>query len=108
MPSKYTLIPAKTPVIQWTPLWHIVVVSVAAGCGLAVAFGLILLGIQWSEKRKSGAEKGGGYLLSGLAAAFCLAAIAAGIYAMAHPAKTKPLKVVPKSALVVAGNRTPA
>ncbi len=90
----YTMIKASTPFISGTALWHIIVVSVAAGCGLAIAFGLILLGSEWGQKAKSSGERAGGWLLGTLAAAFCVAAIAAGIYIMVHPAKSTPNQVV--------------
>jgi hypothetical protein len=91
----YTLIKAKTPVVAWGPLWHIVVVSAAAGCGLAIAFGLILYGTEIAAMAKHEAGKVSGWLLSLLAAAFCIAAIGAGVYAMTHPGKSKPNQVVP-------------
>jgi uncharacterized membrane protein SpoIIM required for sporulation len=100
--AMYTLIKAKTPVIDLTALWHIVVVSVAAGCGLALAFGLILLGAKRGEDAKTGVEKTGGYLLAGLAAAFCVSAIAVGVYVMCNPPSTKPLKVVRTAAVTTA------
>ncbi len=105
--KNYTLIPAKTQLIQWTPLWHIIVVSVAAGCGLALAFGLILLGIEYFETGKTPALKGGGAVLGVAAAAVCVLGIAAGVYAMCNPQSSKPLKVVPKTAQV-ANHRAPA
>ncbi len=95
----YTMIKAKTPVIAWTPLWHIILVSVAAGCGLAIAFGLILLGTEWGQKSHNRGERAGGWLLGILAAAFCILAIVVGIHVMTHPAKSKPNTVV-KSSMV--------
>jgi hypothetical protein len=89
----YKLLPASTPVINWTDLWHIVVVSVAAGAGLAIAFGLILLAWEYiSEGRSEGIKLGGG-VLGLVATAACVLAIVAGVYAMTHPAKSKPQKV---------------
>jgi hypothetical protein len=93
----YTLIKASTPFINGTALWHIIVVSVAAGAGLAVAFGLILLGLKYGQVGKDSAAKAGGWILGVAAAAFCVGAIVVGIYAMLHPSKSKPLKVVPSS-----------
>jgi hypothetical protein len=90
----YTLVKASTPFIDGNALWHIIVVSAAAGCGLAIAFGLILLGAEHGQSAKNGAEKAGGWLLGLLAAAFCIAAIGVGIYVMVHPAKSTPNTVV--------------
>jgi hypothetical protein len=88
-----TLIPAKTPVIQGTPLWHIIVVSLAAGVGLAVACGLIILGVEYFEEAKQAGKRFGGAILATVASLVCIGAIAVGIYAMVNPPKSKPLKV---------------
>ena len=93
----YTLIKASTPVINGTALWHIILVSVAAGCGLAIAFGLILLASRWGQEGARSEIKAGGWLLGLAATAFCVGAIIVGIYVMTHPAKSKPLKVVKSS-----------
>jgi hypothetical protein len=93
----YTLIKPTTPLINGTALWHIVLVSVAAGAGLAIAFGLILLGSEWGQEARNSIGKAGGWLLSLLAAAFCIAAIVIGIHVMVNPAKSKPDKVVKSS-----------
>jgi hypothetical protein len=99
----YTLIKASTPVINGSALVHIIIASVAAGCGLAIGFGLILLALRWTREGRSGGVKAGGYVLGLAASAFCVGAIVVGIYVMTHPSKTKPLKVVSSSssALVV-------
>jgi hypothetical protein len=91
----FTLIKASTPFIEGTDLWHIILASVAAGCGLAIAFGLILLGTEYGQTAKDGLGKAAGWLLGLLAAAFCIGAVVIGIYVMANPPKSKPLKVVP-------------
>jgi hypothetical protein len=96
----YTLIKPTTPLIDGTALWHIVLVSVAAGAGLAIAFGLILLGTEWGQEAKNSLGKAGGWLLGLLAAAFCVAAIVVGIHVMVNPAKSKPYKVVKTSQVV--------
>lgn len=91
----YTLVKPSTPLINGTALWHIVVVSVAAGCGLALAFGLILLGTEYFGEGKNPSIKGAGGALAVGAAAFCLAAIGLGVYVMANPTSSKPAQVVP-------------
>jgi hypothetical protein len=93
----YTLVKASTPFIQGSALLHIIIVSVAAGCGLAIAFGLILLGSEWGQEAKTGAAKFGGWLLGLLAAAFCILAIVLGIHIMVNPKGSSPSKVVPSS-----------
>lgn len=93
----YTLVKPTTPLIDGTALWHIVLVSVAAGAGLAIAFGLILLGTEWGQEARSSLGRAGGWLLGLLAAAFCIGAIVVGIHVMVNPAKSKPAKVVKSS-----------
>jgi hypothetical protein len=94
----YTLIKPSTPFIDGNALVHIIVVSAAAGCGLAIAFGLILLGSEYGQIAKTSIARAGGWLLGLLAAAFCVAAIGAGVYIMVHPAKSKPSMVVKSGA----------
>ncbi len=102
----YTLIKASTPVIQGHALLDIIIVSVAAGCGLAIAFGLVLLGTEWGQEAKSGVGRLGGWILGLLAAAFCVLAIVLGIHIMINPKGSAPLKVVKTS--MVTGYRAPA
>ena len=92
--ATYKVITPATPTVDWTALWHIVVVSVAAGCGLALLFGAVLLGWELVEDSKNEGAKISGYVLGAAAAAGCVAIVAVGIYVMANPAKSKPNKVV--------------
>jgi uncharacterized membrane protein SpoIIM required for sporulation len=101
----YKLIKATTPFIDGTALWHIIVVSLAFGAGLALAFGVALLGFERGEEGKTGGERAGGFLLTGVCAVLCVVAVGVGVYVMCNPPKSKPLKVVPVA--LVAGNRTP-
>ena len=103
----YKVIKPATPTVDWSALWHIIVVSVAAGCGLALLFGAILLGWELIADSKKESGKIGGYLLGAAAAAGCVAIIALGIYVMCNPPKTKPLKVE-TTALVTAAHRSVA
>jgi hypothetical protein len=101
--ATYKLIQAKSPVIDLSAVWHILLVSLAAGAGLAIAFGLILLGGEFFEEGKDGARKAGGIALGIVAAAFCVGVIVVGIHTMVNPPKSKPLKVVPTAAVTSPG-----
>ncbi len=73
------------PIINGHALWEIVLVSLVAGAGSAIAFGLGLVGLS----RASKPETGGGarvldYSMVAFAGLYILAAIVFGIYAMVH------------------------
>ncbi len=104
----YVVSTAKTPVVDGNALLHIIIASLAAGAGLAIAFGFILYGWEFIQEGKSAAIKAGGWLMGLAAAAFCVFAIVVGIYVMTHPPKTKPLKVTAKSSAQVSGISRPA
>jgi hypothetical protein len=80
--------------VDWTALWHIVVIALAFGSGLALGFGLLLLGLSRGADGKRGVERAGGYVLAGLCGAACIVAIGVGVYVMCNPPKSKPDKVV--------------
>jgi hypothetical protein len=101
----YKAVPPPVPLVDWTALWHIVVIAVAFGSGLALGFGLLLLGLSRSGDGKRGVEKAGGYVLAGLCGAACIAAIGVGVYAMCNPPKSKPDTVVATTSGYVAGLR---
>jgi hypothetical protein len=98
--TAYKLIKASTPFIDGSALWHIIVISLAAGAGLALIFGIALLGFERGEEAKTSGERTGGYLLTAVGAAVCVAIVAVGVWVMCNPPKSKPLKVVPATALV--------
>jgi hypothetical protein len=105
--TAFKLIKPSTPFIDGTALWHIIVISLAFGAGLALVFGVALLGFERGEEGKNSGEKAGGFLLAGACAVLCVAAIAVGIYVMCNPPKSKPDKVVAVG-LVAGHHRTTA
>lgn len=107
--ATYKLIPASTPFIDGTALWHIVVISLAFGAGLALAFGVALLGFEHGEHGTTIGERSAGFLLTATCAVLCVVAVGVGVYVMANPPKTKPLKVVRvTSTASIASTRAPA
>jgi uncharacterized membrane protein SpoIIM required for sporulation len=93
--TTYKLIKPATPFIDGTALWHIIVISLAFGAGLALVFGVALFGFQRGEQSKSAGERAGGFLLTGVCVVLCAIAVGVGVYVMCNPPKTKPDKVVP-------------
>jgi hypothetical protein len=88
-----------TALINTTALWKIILASLLGGVGVVVAFGLLLLSLSKANRAQGKpGEQAGFYLLSGLCGAFCLAAVAIGIYAMAK----KPSSPAPKPAKAAA------
>ena len=101
--TTYKLVKPTTPFIDGTALWHIILISLAFGAGLALAFGVALFGFQRGEEGKTGAEKAGGFVLAAVCAAGCVVAVGVGVYVMCNPPKSKTNKVVPVA--MVAGAR---
>jgi NADH:ubiquinone oxidoreductase subunit 6 (subunit J) len=88
--------------VIWSALWKIVVAALIGGAGVVIAFGIMLIGVK--SARRPGARLGG-YSLAAVCGVFCVAAVAIGIYAMAHKPKSKPAKPATKSALVAQPGR---
>jgi hypothetical protein len=90
-----------SPYINWSALWKIALASLIGGAGVVIVFGFLLLGVKIANNAKSGGREWAGYALSGVCGLFCVAVVAAGIYAILNkPASKKPAKPA-KSALVV-------
>jgi hypothetical protein len=71
-----------SPIIDTSALWKIVLASFAGGAGVAVAFGVLLLGASRGQTSQSGAIRMLGYGIALVAGAFCIAAVVLGIHAM--------------------------
>jgi len=81
------------PLVNTTALWKIIVAALAGGAGVAIAFGLLLLGLSRAKATHNPGVRAVNYAMSGLARLFCVAAVVLGIYAMAKkPASAKPAK----------------
>jgi hypothetical protein len=114
-----------TPIIDWTAMWKICLVALAAGAGVVIFFGFLLLGLKFAQGPATGASheatagdvqnagtngppgagaRLGGFTLALLCGVICIGVVAIGVYAMTQKPSSKPAK--PKSALVIpAGSR---
>jgi len=109
-----------TPLVDWTAMWKICLVALAAGAGVVVMFGFVLLGLRFSQgpatagAREAGANGAqatasahtpsagarlGGFALALVCGLICIGVVAIGVYAMTQKKSSKPAK--PKSALVI-------
>jgi NADH:ubiquinone oxidoreductase subunit 6 (subunit J) len=70
-----------TDLINGAALWKIILASLIGGAGVAIAFGLILIGLTRAGEAKSESGRLASYAFSTLAGAFCLAAVVAGVIA---------------------------
>ena len=93
-----------TPIVDWNAMWKIFVVALAAGAGVVVAFGFLLLGVRVANRSGSAGSGGsrlGGYALAGVCGILVVGVVVIGIYAMTKKPSSKPAKPKAKSALVV-------
>lgn len=87
-----------TPIVNWDAMWKIFLVALAAGGGVVVAFGFLLLGLKLAN-RPSGGSRFGGLTLALVCGVLCAGGIVVGIYAMTQKPSSKPAKA--KAALVI-------
>ncbi len=89
-------------------MWKICLVTLAAGAGVVVMFGFLLLGLKFANRPAADGAASTGSRLSGIALSLvcgvvCIGVVAVGIYAMTKKPSSKPAK--PKSALVIPTGR---
>jgi NADH:ubiquinone oxidoreductase subunit 6 (subunit J) len=82
-----------TDLINGAALWKIIVASFVGGAGVAIAFGVLLLGLH--QARKGGSDRFVGYGIATACATFCVAAVVVGVIAMADKPASKPPKQPP-------------
>lgn len=92
-------------------MWKICLVALAAGAGVVVLFGFLLLGLKFAQGPATGTQKAenagppsagarlGGFTLALICGLVCVGVVAIGVYAMTQKKSSKPAK--PKSALVI-------
>jgi hypothetical protein len=109
-----------SPIVDWNAMWKIFLVALAAGAGVVVFFGLLLLGLKLSQgpathrthnagadgtpdagidRTPSAGARLGGFTLALVCGLICVGVIAVGVYAMTKKPSSKPAK--PKAALVI-------
>ncbi|HUA44350.1 MAG TPA: hypothetical protein VMA77_03935 [Solirubrobacteraceae bacterium] len=93
-----------SPIVDWNAMWKICVVTLAAGIGVVVAFGFVLLGLKIADRARADGTHNAGSRLGGLTLSIvcgviCVAVVVIGVYAMAKKPSSKPAKA--KSALVI-------
>lgn len=71
-----------SPVVVWSAIWKIVVASLVGGAGVAIVFGFVVLGVERAQRPEAGAARVLNYGIATIAGAFCLFAVAIGVYAM--------------------------
>ena len=94
-----------SPIVDWNAMWKICLVALAAGAGVVVVFGFVLLGLNIASRSGTdGSQSAGsrftGLTLSAVCGAICIAVIVVGVYAMTKKPKSKPA-AKPKTALVI-------
>jgi hypothetical protein len=123
-----------SPIVDWNAMWKIFLVALAAGAGVVIMFGFVLLGLKLSQGPPTHGPDGartdgtgsartdgtgsagtghspsagarlGGFTLALVCGLICVGVVAVGVYAMTQKPKSKPA-AKPKSALVIpAGSR---
>ena len=114
-----------TPIVDWTAMWKICLVALAAGAGVVVMFGFVLLGLKFAQgptargnpdagagaahtaasgRPPSAGARLGGFTLALLCGLVCIGVVAVGVYAMTKKPSSKPAKA--KSALVIPSGPT--
>ena len=71
-----------TSLVDWSALGQIVLVSLAGGAGLVIAFGILLLGLSRARGGRGRASRLGDLALTAVAGAFCIGAVVLALYAI--------------------------
>jgi F0F1-type ATP synthase membrane subunit c/vacuolar-type H+-ATPase subunit K len=78
-----------TDLINGAALWKIILASLVGGAGVAIVFGVLLLGLSRARSPQAGGRTLG-YAVAGLSAAFCIAAVVFGLIATIDKPASKP------------------
>ena len=92
-----------TPIVDWNAMWKIFLVAFAAGAGVVVAFGFVLLGLKVANRpgTAGGGSRLSGYALSAVCGVLCLGVVVVGVYAMTKKPKSKPAPKPKAAALII-------
>jgi hypothetical protein len=69
-------------IVDTSALWKIIVASFAGGAGVAIVFGILVLGVSRAQATENGGARALNYGIAVLAGLFCIAAVVLGIHAM--------------------------
>jgi len=83
--------------VDWSAVGKICLAALAAGVGVVVVFGILLLGIKHANGATSSAARFASYTLSGVCGLLCVGVFVIGIYAMAEKPASKAKKEVKKA-----------
>ena len=75
--------------VNWSAVWKIVLVAFIGGGGVAIAFGLALLGVERARTAGRGRIRLAHWALAGSCGLFCVGAVAIGILAMTDKPSSK-------------------
>jgi hypothetical protein len=73
---------ATTTLVNWNDLWRIVVAALVGGFGVAVVFGILLVGLSRGRCATRPTARCGLYAVSAVCGALVVATAAVGVYAM--------------------------
>ncbi len=97
-----------TQYINWSALGKIVLAALIGGAGVVIVFGFLLMGVKIANNAKGGGREWAGYALAGVCGLFCVAVIAAGLYAILNKPKSKPAPKKTAAALIAPSFRSSA
>lgn len=97
-----------TQYIDWSALGKIVLAALIGGAGVVIVFGFLLMGVKIANNAKGGGREWAGYALAGVCGLFCVAVIAAGLYAILNKPKSKPAPKKTAAALIAPSFRSSA
>jgi hypothetical protein len=92
--------------INWSALWKIILAALVGGAGVVIVFGFLLVGVKIANNAKGGGREWAGYALAGVCGLFCVAVIAAGLYAILNKPKSKPAPKKTAAALIAPSARS--
>lgn len=95
-----------TQYINWSALGKIVLAALIGGAGVVIVFGFLLMGVKIANNAKGGGREWAGYALAGVCGLFCVAVIAAGLYAILNKPKSKPAPKKTAAALIAPSARS--
>ena len=106
------LLGASTPIVDWSAIWKICLVTLIAGAGIVVVFGFLLLGLRianssGTDGTQAGTSRFTGYALSLVCGVVVVGVIALGLVAMIDKPSSSPAKPKKSAAVMIAPGHQP-